>query len=43
MYDIMANGVEKEIKPMPDNLLLEFKEDFDYNKNRVIKLLQRKK
>ena len=43
MFDIMANGVEKEIKPMPDNLLVEFKEDFNRSKNRVIRIFERKK
>ncbi|MDE6968117.1 MAG: hypothetical protein K2P12_05595, partial [Clostridia bacterium] len=43
MYDIMANGVEKEIKQMPDNLLVEFKEDFNSTKNRIMRQLQRKK
>ena len=43
MYDIMANGVEKEIKPMPDNLINELKEDFYHNKNKFIKMFERKK
>lgn len=43
MYDIMANGSEKVIKPMPRNLLDEYKDSFNNNKKRVIKLFQRKK
>lgn len=43
MYDIMANGVEKEMTALPQNLLVEWKEESITCKNRFIRFFERKK
>lgn len=43
MYDIMFNGVEKEIPPLPESLVEEFKDNCNRNIGKITKLFQGKK
>lgn len=40
MYDIMFNGVEQEIRPLPESLIEEFKDNCQHNINKVSKMFK---